>query len=233
MAAVDGGQVGDLAAECAFPFLGSAMRTESRLVTAASAGAATIRRVGWTLFGCAVSLAVTGCNGSEGPEPNASSDVTSVAETTETAPDPEELGAEAAVGAVASLVQVLDAALQDPAGRDWEPEIRLVAGDPYASTAVDGIRTYATGGIRQVGDSVLEPELTTVDLEAQAGPTVEVVACYDNSGSDIVRVDNGESILRPDDPQRFVWNLTVIQYSAIPGEPWLVTVLEPHPDQPC
>ncbi|MDQ3781626.1 MAG: hypothetical protein M3349_01645, partial [Actinomycetota bacterium] len=122
---------------------------------------------------------------------------------------------------------------QDPLGRDWEPEIRQFAADPYAAAAVDAIRTYATGGIRQVGDSVVEPEVTGVDLEAQMGPTVEVVACYDRTGSDVVRVDNGESILSPDEPTRFVWNLTVINYESEPGEPWKVTVLEPLPDQPC
>lgn len=233
MAAVDGGQIGDLAAECAFPFPGSAMRTESRLVTAVTAGVATIRRVAWTLFVCAVSLAVTGCNGSGGPEPYASSDVTSVAETTESTPTPEELAAEAALEAVAAMVEVQDAARRDPAGKDWEPEIRQVAADPYAAIAVDSIRTYATGGIRQVGDSVVEGEVTGVDLAAEAGPTVTVVACYDNTGSDVVRADNGESILPPGELTRFVWNLTIVQYASTPGEPWLVAVLEPHPAQPC
>jgi len=173
-----------------------------------------------TLFACSPQADV--------PEPTATSETTA---TTTQPPTPEELAGEAALEALADMVAVQDAARRDPAGRDWEPEIRQVAGDPFASVAVASIRRYATGGIKQVGDSAVTAEVTDVDLTAVGGPTVLLKACFDNSASDVVRVDNGESILSPDEPTRFVWNLTVTQPTS--GEPWLVTVLEPHPEQPC
>ncbi len=183
------------------------------------------------VFTLALVVVLGGCSADD---PNITrTRTTTDAPTTTPSPSPEEMAEQAALEALANLVRVRDAAGQDPVGRDWEPEIRLFAADPYAAAAVDDIRTYATGGIRQVGDSVVEPEVTGVDLEAQMGPTVEIVACNDSTGLDIVRVDNGESILPPNRLPRFVWNLTVIQYTSTPGEPWLVTVLEPHPDQPC
>lgn len=153
--------------------------------------------------------------------------------TTSPAPRPAELAGDAAIAAITELVRVRNLAGQDPAGRDWEPEIRQYSADPYAATAVQSIREYATYRIRQVGESTVESEVTSVDLAASDGPTVAVAACFDSSESDVVRVDTGESIVPPGELERFVWNLTVVQFESQPEAPWLVTDLEPHPDQPC
>lgn len=238
MAGVDCAQVGDRATNVSFP--GSAVQnsfhalgvsTPAHSVTAGGLMGAMLRPAGWVAF---LLLILAGCSGSGGGESAATTDVTSPARTASSTPTREELAGEAAMTAVADLAQVLETALQDPAGRDWEPQIREVAADPYASVAIDGVRTYATGGIRQVGDTTVQDlEVTGVDLAAVGGPTVLLEGCYVSTESDVVRVDNGESILRPDEPERFVWDLIVIQYASTPGAPWLVTVLEPHPDQPC
>lgn len=242
MAAVHRAQVGDRATKVSFPL--AAMHNAShvlsvgiraRSVTAGGLMAVTFHpahRV--ALIVVAMSLALVGCSGSGGGEPAASSDATSVTSTASSTPSREDLAAAAAMAAVADLRAVLDAALQDAAGRDWEPQIREVAADPYASVAIDGVRTYATGGIRRVGDTSVEDlEATGVDLAAAGGPTVLLAGCYVSTESDVVRIDTGESIFRPDEPKRFGWDITVTQYMSIPGQPWLVTVVEPHPDQPC
>lgn len=244
MAAVERVQVGDRATKVSFPAsaMQNACHAPSAGIRARSVAAGGLMaalssaacRGALVVLVTVTSLALVGCSGggSADPDPPVATP-RSPASATSPAPSPEELAAEAAVEAVAAMVQVQDAAKRDPTGRDWEPEIRRVASDPFAAIAVESIRTYATGGIRQVGDSVVEPEVTGVDLAAVEGLTVLLIACYDSTGSDIVRVDNGESILGPDEPRRFVWNLTVVNYESEPGEPWKVTVLEPLPDQPC
>ena len=178
-----------------------------------------------------VTLASCGGDKPTTPTPTGTSETTTA--TTTPPPSPEELAGEAAMTTLTELVRVEDMADQDPAGRDWEPDIRQYAGDPYAAVSVQSVREYATYGIHQIGDSTVEAEVTAVDLTAPGGPTVLLTACFDGSQSDVVRVDTGESILPPGEPTRFVWNVTVVQSELKPEAPWLVTVKETHPDQPC
>jgi hypothetical protein len=152
--------------------------------------------------------------------------------TAEPPPTAEESAAEAATTAFTELVRVTDAASQDPGARDWEPEIRQYAGDPAAYLAVQAVRDYATLGLRQVGDSELDVEVTSVDLAAPEGPTVAITGCYDSQSAQVVRVDTGE-VVPPGTSPRYVWDITVIQYQAEPEEPWLVSTLEPRTDRPC
>ncbi|WP_246063795.1 hypothetical protein [Blastococcus colisei] len=125
-----------------------------------------------------------------------------------------------------------DAASQDPGLRDWEPEIRQYAGDPAAYLAVQAARDYAVLGLRQVGDSQVDVEVMSVGLAAPEGPTVAMTGCYDSQSTQLVKADSGE-VVPPGTPPRYVWDITVIQYLSEPGEPWLVSTLEPRTDQPC
>jgi hypothetical protein len=147
-------------------------------------------------------------------------------------PSPEEEAAAAATEAFTEMLRVTDAASREPALRDWEPEIRRFAADPAAFLAVQSVRDLATLGLRQEGDSVVDVEVTAVDLESPEGPTVRLTGCYDSQSARIVDVQTGE-IVPPGTPPHYVWNLSVVQYIAEPEEPWLVTVLEPRTDQPC
>lgn len=177
-------------------------------------------------------LALAGCSGGETSPPATTSSATAAPTTTTAPPTEEELAGEAATAAFAELLRVTDAARQDPGVRDWEPEIRQYAGDPAAYLAVQSVREYATLGLRQVGDSQVEVEVTSVDLAAPQGPTVAITGCYDSQSAQVVKADTGETV-PPGTPPRYVWNISVVQYEAEPGEPWLVRTLDAQADQPC
>jgi hypothetical protein len=179
-----------------------------------------------------VFLALVGCSGGETPPPATTSSATAAPTTTAPAPTAEELAEEAATTAFTELLRVTDAARQDPRARDWEPEIRRYAGDPAAYLTVQSVRDRATLGLRQVGDSQVDIRGADVDLAAPQGPTVAITGCYDSQSAQVVRVDTGEAV-PPGTPPRYVWNITVIHYRSEPGEPWLVSTLEPLTDQPC
>ena len=181
----------------------------------------------------ALFLALSGCSGGETP-PRATTSSSAGARTTTTAPPPtpEELAEAAATTAFHEFLRVTDAASQDPGLRDWEPEIRQYAGDPAAYLAAQAVRDYAVLSVRQVGDSQVDVELTSVDLAAPEGPTVAITGCYDSQSTQLVKTDTGE-LVPPGTPPRYVWDITVIQYLAEPGKPWLVSTLEPRTDQPC
>jgi hypothetical protein len=177
-------------------------------------------------------LALAGCSGGE-TSPRATTPSATAASTTPTAPPTaEELAEEAATTAFTELLRVTDAARQAPGVKDWEPEIRQYAGDPAAYLAVQSVRDYATLGLRQVGDSQVDVEVTSVDLGAPQGPTVAITGCYDSESAQVVKVDTGETV-PPGTPPRYVWNISVVQYTAEPGEPWLVRTLDAQADQPC
>jgi len=195
------------------------------------------RPVVLTLLGSALALAA--CSGDPADPDQASPSVpsatssamTSPAVTSE-APTPEEAAAEAATQAFEGLLQISDAASREPNARDWEPEIRRYAADPAALLTVQSVREYAALGLRQEGDSVVDPRVTSVDLAAPEGPTVRITGCYDSQSAQRVNVETGE-VVPPGTPPRYVWDITVVQYVAEPREPWLVTTLEPRPDEPC
>lgn len=181
----------------------------------------------------ALFLALAGCSGGEIP-PRATTSSAAAAPTTTTAPPPtlEALAEEAATTAFTELLLVMDAARQNPGVRDWEPEIRQYAGDPAAYFAIQSVRDRATLGLRQVGSSEVEIRVAEVDLAAPEGPTVAITGCYDSQSAQVVKADTGE-VVPPGTPPRYVWDITVIQYLSEPGEPWLVSTLDPLTDQPC
>ncbi len=174
-----------------------------------------------TLFACSPQADV--------PTPTATSETTA---TTTPPPTPEELAADAAMTAFTELLRVTDAASQDPGAKDWEPDIRQYAGDPYASATVQSIRDYVTLGIRQVGDTEFTAEVAGVDLASLQGPTVLLTVCYDSTSADLIQIATGEPI-PSGTPPKYVLNVKVIQFQLEPGEPWLVSVVEPLTDQPC
>ena len=195
------------------------------------------RPVVLTLLGSALALAA--CSGDlDDPDqaspsvPSATSSAMTSPAVTSEAPTPEEAAAEAATQAFEGLLQISDAASREPNARDWEPEIRRYAADPAALLTVQSVREYATLGLRQEGDSVVDLRVTSVDLTAPEGPTVRITGCYDSQSTQRVNVETGE-VVPPGTLPRYVWDITVVQYVAEPGKPWLVTTLEPRPDEPC
>ncbi len=183
-------------------------------------------------------LAFTGCTAETEPprsssssEPTPSQDALTPSETS-SAPTPEEEAAQTATTVVNELLRVTDAAKQDPAAGDWEPEIRRYAGDPAALLAVTAVRDYAALGLRQEGDTAVGLEVTAVDLAASEGPTVKITGCYDSQSTRVVEAASGE-VIPPGTLPRYVWDITVTRYESVPGSPWLVNVMEPLTDRPC
>lgn len=183
-------------------------------------------------------LAVTACTAdTERPQGSSSSaatpspTATTPAETS-SAPTPEEEAAGTATMVVNELLRVTDAAKQDPAASDWEPEIRQYAGDPAAFLAVTAVRDYAALGLRQEGNTAVVLEVTGVDLAGSEGPTVKIAGCYDSRSTRVIDVESGD-VIPPGTLPRYVWDITVTRYDSVPGSPWLVNVLEPLTDRPC
>ncbi|NEK86882.1 hypothetical protein GCU60_14140 [Blastococcus saxobsidens] len=203
----------------------------------ARAVAMTTRR--WTVAVLLSLLPLAGCAASDAsPDSSPSTTTSSSPQTpspsplTSDAPTAEDEAAEAATTVVNEMLRVTDAAKQDPGARDWEPEIRRFSGDPAALLAVTAVRDYATIGLRQEGDTVVELEVTDVDLAAPGGPTVRITGCYDSQSTRVVRVETGE-VVPPGTPSRYVWDITVTRYEAEPGSPWLVNQLDPLTDRAC
>ena len=174
-------------------------------------------------------LVLGGCGGEDGS--SAQLPTSSPAPTSE-APGPEDVAAEAALAAFRDALRVTDEARQDPAVRDWEPEIRQHMGDPAAFLAVQSVRDYAALGLRQEGGSAVTTEVDSVDLAAPEGATVRITGCFDSESRQVTDGGPGAPV-PPGTPPRFVWNVAVTQFPTEVGEPWLVTVLEPLTSQPC
>ncbi|GAB3364126.1 hypothetical protein [Modestobacter lapidis] len=185
------------------------------------------------LHGAALSLLafVAGCSSDAPSSASAPGARVSTSPTTE-ASTPEEAAAKAATPVLRELIQVSDAARQDPGARDWEPEIRRHAADPAAYLAVQSVREYATLGLRQNGNTQFDVKVTDVQLASPAGPSVKLTGCYDSGSTQVVDADTGAAV-PPGTPDRYVWDVTVVQYQSEAGSPWLVTTLDPRTDQPC
>ncbi len=184
-------------------------------------------------------LTVTGCTAEAEPQQASSSSEATPSRpsavpsaTTSKPPSPDEQAAEIAIETFEGLLQVSDAASREPNARDWETEIRRYAADPAALLTVQAVRDYATLGLRQEGDSVVDLQVTGVDLSRPEGPTVRITGCYDSQSARTINVATSE-VVPPGTPPRYVWDITVVQFVAEPGQPWLVTSLEPLTDRPC
>jgi hypothetical protein len=184
-------------------------------------------------------LALTSCTAeTEPPQGSSAREATpsqpSAAPSTATSepPSPDEQAAEIAIETFEGLLQISDAASQEPNARDWEPEIRRYAADPAALLTVQSVRDYATLGLRQEGDSVVDLQVTGVDLSGPEGPTVRITGCYDSQSARTISVETGE-VVPPGTPPHYIWDIAVVQFVAEPGQPWLVTRLEPLTDRPC
>ncbi len=179
-------------------------------------------------------VAMTACSTPEAaPEPPPDPPPTSSSASTTPAPTPEEAAAKAALAAFAGFFRVGEAYGQAPGSRDWEPEINQYSTGSAAAGRRQAIADYVELGIRQVGESTVEPQVTGVDLAAPAGPTVSIKACYDRSTSELVFAQTGVPIKppgAPDELDRFWWLVTVVQ---MPGQPWLVSVVDPQIDSAC
>jgi hypothetical protein len=175
-----------------------------------------------TLAGCTQEKAAQGQTSAITTTPSVSSQ----------SPSPEEQATRAATTAVTEMLRVTDAAKHDPRSKDWEPDIRRYSGDPAALLAVKSVRDYATLGLRQEGNTVVDLNAMETDLASPKGPTVRITGCYDSQSTKVVKVTTGEAI-PPATPPKYVWDITVTQYTSERGSPWLVNVLEPRTEQSC
>ena len=115
---------------------------------------------------------------------------------------------------------------------DTQQGIGIVDGDHECGVDETATADEPGVGVHQAGESKIDLKVTRVELDAPAGPTVDIVGCYDSAASQVVRTDTDEAVA-PGTPPRFNWLITVVQYKSEAGQPWLVTNLDPQLDQPC
>lgn len=139
---------------------------------------------------------------------------------------------EAATTAFINFLNVTDQASEAPTARDWEPDIRRAAADPAAAQSVKSVRDLAGLGLRQVGASVVQLRVDSVQSDSPSGPTVLFDGCYDATKSHIENVETGRVVPTGTLPH-YVLSITVTEYQNVAGKPWLVRVLEPHTDRSC
>lgn len=188
----------------------------------------------WSASGLLIGavLLLAGCGHEEGPRAGANDPSTAATSPTSRPTTSEQIAVKDAEAAFRAMLRATDAASQDPGSKDWEPAVRQYAADPAAYLSIQSIRDLATLDLRQEGSSRVDLTVAAVDLKAAEGPTVKLTGCYDSQSTKVVKVQTGE-VVPPGTPPRYVWAITVIQYVAEPGSPWLVEMLEPRTDQSC
>lgn len=170
-----------------------------------------------------------GAGAHEAP-PTTSRSSTTAAPSTPPPPTPEEVAAEAALATYEAAFELDERINQAPGSRDWEPQIREYSTGEAATGAVQGLADLRELGIRQQGASLIEPEVTEVDLAASP-PTVSIRACFDHTASELVYAQSGLPIPQdPDQLPRWWIQVTVIQ---VPMGQWLVGLVEPQTEQAC
>lgn len=184
---------------------------------------------------CAGLLGLSACNDAEGTAPP-TEELRTTTQTpqpsTSPPPTPEEEASAAALDAYAGYWDVYQSYSQAPGVRNWEPEIRRYVDAEAAAVDLSIIQGSLADGIKQVGESTVEPEVTDVDLAAEPGPTVSITGCYTPGDAYTVFAETGAVAAAAEEGS---WELlvTVIQYPEQQGSPWLVHSSEPQRETPC
>lgn len=194
-------------------------RTLRASVTAALAGA--------------LLAAVTACSTTD-PTPiptptTAQTPTTTATPTPKPAPsvDPEVAEAEAAViAAYRGYWDGLVTSYADPA-RPQSPALAANSDDTALTDAQAALIQLQSSDIHLVGEPVLTPSVTSIDLSS--APTATIVDCVDASNWLPVFTSSGESAAAPDQATRLTYEATAFR----PEDRWLIRTVTVHRDQPC
>lgn len=194
------------------------------------------RRTMWLAATTAVAViaVLTACTEPEA-EPTSTTPSETTASATHSLPtptpteaeDPAEAEAEAAALAVYTAYwdAVVDS-FADPT-QPQDPALEANAGHTALTDAQSVLLKYRTDGIQMVGEPVLSPEVTAVELGAD--PTVTVADCLEVSDWQPVFTTNGESAGVPGQSTRVSYESTVIEFDGR----WLVWTVTVDRDASC
>lgn len=141
--------------------------------------------------------------------------------------DPEVAEAEAAIlEAYRGYWDGLVTSYADPA-QPQSPALAANSDDMALTDAQAALIQLQSSGIRLVGEPVLTPSVTSIDLSS--APTATIVDCVDASDWLPVFTSSGESAAAPDQATRLTYEATAFR----PEDRWLIRTVTVHRDQPC
>ena len=114
----------------------------------------------------------------------------------------------------------------DPA-QPQSPALAANSDDTALTDAQAALIQLQSTGIHLVGEPILTPTVTSIDLSS--APTATVVDCVDASNWLPVFTSSGESAAAPDQPTRLTYEATAFH----PEDRWLIRTVTVHRDQPC
>lgn len=187
--------------------------------------------------GLALLIVLAGCSGEETPPATTTPSTTAAPPTTTELPLTPEDEAEAAALAVFEAYDAIEiASAKQPGAKDWEPDIRQFAGDPFASAAVRQLRENTINEL--AADGTRASTVLSTDVSLEQPPTVTLMVCVDETDWDVIYVPTGEVLetfteTGDPPPDRYTQTFVVQHYEAEPGAPWLISGGEILLDRPC
>jgi hypothetical protein len=141
------------------------------------------------------------------------------------APSPQDQAGTAALAAYTDYWRVNDAAMADPAAKDWRPELEEVAQGQALESLLKDVENYASLTARTVGDIRRDPA-----VESASTMRVSIVDCVD-LGDSLVVSDSGQVFDDLDNRvQRYRFRADV----AVGDDGrWRVDRTAPALDEPC
>lgn len=178
----------------------------------------------------AIVVVVAACSATD-PTPTPTPTTTQSPTTTTATPtpsvDPEVAEAEAAIlEAYRGYWDGLVTSYADPA-QPQSPALAANSDDTALTDAQTALIQLQSSGIRLVGEPVLTPSVTSIDLSS--APTATIVDCVDASNWLPVFTSSGESAAAPDQATRLTYEATAFR----PEDRWLIRTVTVHRDQPC
>lgn len=178
----------------------------------------------------AVVVALSGCTaGAADPQPSSSAPPTSSSPTPSPTPttDPAIAAAEAAVlEAYRGYWAAKVTSYADPA-QQQDPNLARFADDTALTDAQSTIATFRRNGISMLGEPVLTPVITEIQLGEGASATI--TDCVDATNWQPVYTASGESAAAPDQATRVVTESTAFTAEGR----WLIRSSVPHRDTTC
>lgn len=178
---------------------------------------------------CALVLIGGGCSD---PAPTPTPTATTTPSPTPTASrtptgDPAVAEAEAAVlEAYRGYWDGLVTSYADPS-QPQSPALAANSDDTALTDAQAALIQLQSNGIHIVGEPVLTPSVTSIDLGS--APTATIVDCVDASNWLPVFTSSGESAAAPGQSTRLTYEATAFH----PEDRWLIRTVTVHRDQPC
>ncbi len=133
--------------------------------------------------------------------------------------------AETAIAAFATAFEISDAAYSAPTAKDWSTELSLY----WAGTALEK-QLAGTSGFKENGWHAIGTRTVAGEVLEIAASSVNVRACVDDSGYDILDADGLSRINRGEGPPR----VAIYRITNFPSQGWLIDSLEvPEPVEIC